>query len=262
MDPVTTVVTGKGADTKLPPCLYCSLTSYERYYANVTDRLGHVPGRWEYWRCTHCGSAALSPFPKSSDLAAYYPPVYSFSLALGNGSMVKQFLAKIEYLCYFKPQYEAQVRRVLSGLEWSGEKNLRLLDIGCGRGLRLRAFQRRGSTVQGVDIQPAVVQYVESTLGVSAICSELETLSQHFPAQTFEVITAFFVLEHVTDVQAVLRNCYRILARRLVRRRRAVPRQRTKSSVQGALDKRYRSAAPRLPPDVRGHAPGLPAQRL
>jgi SAM-dependent methyltransferase len=177
----------------------------------LQDRLGHVPGRWAFWRCRECGSAVLSPFPKANELASFYPPVYSFTLDLGRESPFRRFLARLEYLFYFQPQYEAQARRVLRGIDWQGVRGQRLLDVGCGRGLRLLTFRRRGFDVQGMDLQPEVVEYLRKELGIPAVCTDVQGLPECFPPASFDLITAFFVLEHVPSVEAVLESCFRLI---------------------------------------------------
>jgi SAM-dependent methyltransferase len=195
----------------LPPCLYGAGDSYHPLFDDVQDRLGYVAGRWAFWRCRQCGSATLSPFPKLTELAYFYPPIYSFSLDLGKEGAVKRLMARMEYRFYVQPQYEAQVRRVLRGINWGGQSGQRLLDVGCGRGLRLLTFQKRGFEVQGMDFQPKVVEYLQTQLGIPAICTDVDGLSRCFPPAAFDVITAFHVLEHVPDVATTLRTCFQLL---------------------------------------------------
>lgn len=199
------------ATRALPPCLYCGGRSYLPLYENLEDRLGYVSGRWAFWRCQDCGSAVLSPFPTANDLAAFYPPVYSFTLELGRDSALRRALARLEYVVYFRPQYRGQVRTVLRAIGWRGERGRRLLDVGCGRGLRLLEFRRQGFDVYGADLQPDVVEYLRRDLGIPAVCTEVGGLTEYFPAASFDLITAFFVLEHVPSVAAVLTSCLRLL---------------------------------------------------
>ena len=202
-----------GPDTtpRLPPCLYCGERAYEPKYQAVRDRLGHVPGPWSFWRCRGCGAATLAPFPDERELAAFYPPVYSFTPGLGGGSRLKRLLARLEFTLYFRPQYVAQARRVLRATGWAGARGLRLLDVGCGPGLRLLEFRRRGFEVHGMDFQPEVVEYLQRQLGIPAVCTDVQGLARHFPPGFFDLVTAFFVLEHVTSVEAVLRVCWGLL---------------------------------------------------
>jgi SAM-dependent methyltransferase len=193
-----------------PPCLYCSGDSCEPLFDQVRDRLGYVPGSWSFRRCRGCGSAVLVPFPRQEDLPAFYPPAYTFSPEPAQGAL-KRLLAKLEYRLFYHPMFEAQARRVLGGVGWDGRPGRALLDVGCGTGLRLLAFQRRGFQVQGMDFQPEAVQYLKERLGIPCVCTDVQGLSDHFPANSLDVITAFHLIEHLTDAQAFLRNCFHIL---------------------------------------------------
>jgi hypothetical protein len=100
---------------------------------------------------------------------------------------------------------------VLRGTKWRGEQGLKLLDVGCGRGLRLRAFRDRGFQVHGVDMQTEVVEYVRRELQVEASVGDIDSLNQLFQPESFDLITAFYLLEHVPDVRDVLTRCRRLL---------------------------------------------------
>jgi SAM-dependent methyltransferase len=77
--------------------------------------------------------------------------------------------------------------------------------------LRLIAFQRRGFDVQGADFQPDVVEYVRKDLGIPAVCVSAERLPECFPPSSFDLITAFHVVEHVPSVDAVLASAVQLL---------------------------------------------------
>lgn len=195
---------------QLPPCLYCGHTLFHPWVDEIQDRLRHVPGRWAFQRCQQCGSALLDPHPSPEELSGFYPPVYGFAPELG-GTNRRNWRAWLEYRLFFKPQFDAQANRVLRGIGWKPTPGLRLLDLGCGRGLRLLAFQRRGFEVHGMDFQQEDVAYVQSQLGLPAICTDFDGLMDRFAVGSFDVITAFHVLEHVPDVQQALRTCFQLL---------------------------------------------------
>jgi SAM-dependent methyltransferase len=191
-------------------CLYCSGTDLEPSFSGVKDRLGHVPGERRFLRCRACRSVVLDPLPRTEELAAFYPPVYSFSLELG-GSRLKRFLSRAEYALYFRPQYRAQVRSVMRGCGWSTGKGKKLLDVGCGRGLRLLEFRRLGFDVQGLDLQPDVVRHLNEDLGIPATCADVTELRDRHELDSFDLITTYFLIEHVPDVQATFAAMFDLL---------------------------------------------------
>jgi SAM-dependent methyltransferase len=144
-------------------------------------------------------------------LASFYPPIYSFGLDQGPQSRFRRFLARLEYYWFYQCQYEAQARKVLRVTHNTDRPAGRLLDVGCGRGLRLLAFQRRGFTVHGMDFQTEAVEYVRDGLKLPTVCTDVGHLPSCFPPASFDVITAFYVLEHVPDVTALVTNCRSLL---------------------------------------------------
>lgn len=192
-------------------CLYCGGTDFAPLYRGVRDRLGHVPGERAFLRCRGCDSAVQHPLPKSEDLEAFYPPVYSFTLELGRESRLKRALAKLEYECFFRPQYVAQVKAVMRAAGWTRGDGRRLLDVGCGRGLRLLEFRRRGFDVYGLDVLPDVVRYLERELKIPAVVADVSGMTAAYPRNHFDCVTAFFLIEHVPDVEQVVTDAFALL---------------------------------------------------
>jgi len=192
-------------------CLYCCGTKLRPHFRDVKDRLRYVPGAWTFDRCEDCQSLLLAPFPETQAIAGFYPPVYSFSLDLDNQNAIRRWLGWLEYRLFYGLQYQAQAAQVLKGISWRGDRGLRLLDIGCGRGLRLEAFHRLGFEVKGLDLQPEVVEYVRSRLGLEANVGGTDSLATEIAPESCDVVTAFYLLEHVPNVQEVLAGCLRVL---------------------------------------------------
>jgi SAM-dependent methyltransferase len=191
-------------------CLYCTSSRLVPLYAGVRDRLGYVPGTRAFARCTDCGSAVLTPLPRAEELADFYPPVYSFSLEFQRQPWYKRWLAALEYHLFFRPQYRSQVQTVLQAVG-RHPRGRRLLDVGCGRGLRLLEFRQAGFDVHGLDLQTDVVRYLRDELHIPADCGDIGAMPRLFGPAAFDVVTAFFLLEHVPDVRAVLADCFRVL---------------------------------------------------
>ena len=191
-------------------CLYCASTDLAPLHSGVRDRLGFVPGERTFRKCRQCGSAVLDPLPKTEDLPGFYPPVYSFTLELG-GSRFKRMLSKAEYHFFFRPQYTAQVKRVMHACGWRRGDGKKLLDIGCGRGLRLLEFRRLGFDVHGLDVQDDVVRYLREELKIPAECADVSAMGRFYPPESFDLITTFFLIEHIPDVREALAAMYDLL---------------------------------------------------
>lgn len=201
---------GEQVASRAPACLYCGSNDFAPLYSGIRDRLGHVAGEWSFVRCGECESAQLRPFPLTEELAAFYPPVYTFSPELAQ-SRLKRLLAAIEYRLFFRPMYRAQVRLVDRQVRPRSQKPGRLLDIGCGRGLRLLDFRDRGYDVYGMDFVPDAVDYVRTSLGIPAVCTDVGGLQTSFESESFDVITAFHVVEHITEMRIAMGALYNLL---------------------------------------------------
>ncbi len=157
------------------PCLYCGGTSFNVLHAGIEDRLRYAPGQRDWLCCRHCGSGILSPFPSVGEIPGFYPPVYTFGLKQDQGGgALQQLIAQLEFQAFYRPQYESQAQRILRITRVSHKG--RMLDVGCGRGLRLLSFRRLGLDVHGMDLIPEPVEYVKKELGVPAVCTDMAGL--------------------------------------------------------------------------------------
>ncbi len=190
-------------------CLYCEATDYDLLYDGIRDRLGFVPGKWTLWRCRRCGSASLLPPPGAEQIAGFYPPTYTFAPELGQRGTLRRLLAWLEYRLFFGPQYGAQARLVARETGWGTKQ--RLLDLGCGRGLRLLSLRALGYEVHGLDFQAEDVKYLREVHKIEASCGDAARADTYFTPASFDVVTAFNLLEHVPDVEGVIRAAYHVL---------------------------------------------------
>ena len=210
-----TVLSGGAGETSAsvptPSCLYCRNHSYEPLFDGVRDRLGYVPGTWAFLRCTICGSAILVPHPSPDRIRQFYPPIYDFTLEPPQAKSFSARMKQLEYRGFFAPMYAQQAARVLQAVGASRGSSPRLLDIGCGYGLRLLAFRRLGCQVFGADFRPEVVAYLRRQLRIPALCVEGEELARRLPVASMDVVTAFHVVEHVSDVRHLLACALQVL---------------------------------------------------
>jgi len=114
-------------------------------------------------------------------------------------------------LQYIKEQVCARFAR--DPLERRPFAGLRFLDIGCGGGLLSEPMARLGAEIVGVDpaeknIQTARVHANEQELAIDYRVGTGEDLEG---SETFDVILAMEVIEHVTDPRAFVRTCASML---------------------------------------------------
>ncbi|WP_460184437.1 class I SAM-dependent methyltransferase [Thermopirellula anaerolimosa] len=85
-----------------------------------------------------------------------------------------------------------------------------VLDIGCGNGSHLRRFAEIGWRAVGVDSDARAIEAVR-TNGMEAIEGTSSHAVDHFGKESFDIITAFHVLEHVIDPRQFLNDVGNLL---------------------------------------------------
>jgi 2-polyprenyl-3-methyl-5-hydroxy-6-metoxy-1,4-benzoquinol methylase len=148
--------------------------------------------------CDECGFDVTTPHPEAEEMAAYYPTGYY------GAAEDRRFPHFVETLQ--NALYTFRVREI-EAVANSGPG--RVLDVGCGRGVLLEEFRRRGWEVQGTELSEQAASYARQTLKIPVEIGSLETL--RFPANHFDAVTLWHVLEHVGNPRSLLAEINRIL---------------------------------------------------
>lgn len=107
----------------------------------------------------------------------------------------RTYLDDFPSLTAFSAQRLDQIERLLPLRE--GDKKPFVIDVGCAYGAFLVEAARRGWEVQGVDIAPSAVDYVNGTLGLSAVAGSFPDpalLAGLAPGA--DCLSMWFVIEH------------------------------------------------------------------
>jgi SAM-dependent methyltransferase len=169
------------------PCPICSAREGLPVYAYARDPI--TLDSFAVLQCSKCGVTYTAPRPGSMD--RYYPGHYR-----SYGPFIKYILGRL---------YDLRVSRWTRLKPRGGSA----LEIGCGPGLMLASFQRRGWRVLGIERSEAAAEAARRLLGVHMVTTSLEAL----PAEaTFDLIIMFHVLEHIDEPLSLLRECAKRLA--------------------------------------------------
>jgi SAM-dependent methyltransferase len=103
-------------------------------------------------------------------------------------------------------QIEARVHMLRSFPTTASEG--RMLDIGCNRGLLLRAAKRLGWSSVGVEVSPVAAERARDAACV-AVYPDLSSVPHD---ATFDLIVAWHVLEHTTDPRELLVGARKLLS--------------------------------------------------
>ena len=120
-----------------------------------------------------------------------------------------------QWLCdqyIFNEEREAIVQFYLKMVLKRRRNVQRILDIGCGYGYFLRACLEAGvPEVYGVDVSTTAIQKSHALENAKVSQLDFSKERSSFDSETFDVITAFDVIEHVEDEHFFISEVYRIL---------------------------------------------------
>jgi 2-polyprenyl-3-methyl-5-hydroxy-6-metoxy-1,4-benzoquinol methylase len=124
-----------------------------------------------------------------------------------------------DYLAYElaneKNFLDLQERALQDAAFWELEKRFHLqgrtalLDIGCATGALLETLRNRNWAVQGVEICFPAADYARQSRNLEIHSRPLE--ENHFPDETFDVVLASHLIEHLNDPAGFVTEVYRIL---------------------------------------------------
>lgn len=183
----------KQYQTESVPCL-CGENQFEvlahkdRYGLPVTTVL-----------CKACGQAMTNPRMKREAYDSFYQNEYR-ALYVGQEKATDRF---------FATQY-AHGQKILKYLNQKGVKFNNVLEIGCGAGGILKAFQDMGIDTLGIDIGGEYLEFGR-TQGVELYHMSSSNLAEQ-SNRKFDVVILSHVFEHFLDIQSELSVIERLLS--------------------------------------------------
>lgn len=88
------------------------------------------------------------------------------------------------------------------------EKNINLLDVGCGRGDMLKAFQKHSLNVEGIDLSEESAKFLHP-IKVHQINLESETICNR--EKHYDIIFSKSLIEHLNQPLKFIKNCKNLL---------------------------------------------------
>ncbi|MGE5594724.1 MAG: class I SAM-dependent methyltransferase [Hyphomicrobiales bacterium] len=179
----------------IPSERVCVLCGNSAYRPIGSARLEHL------WRCAYCDLVSVRDMPRLEDLHAVYGEAY-FRNARSEETGYEDY--EQDRYCIVKT-----ARRRLDTIERYRRPPGRLLDVGCALGFFADTARKRGWDAEGIDISEHAVSYARTELGLPARQGVLRDAG--YEPASFDVITMWDVIEHVTDPVAELRLVHGIL---------------------------------------------------
>jgi SAM-dependent methyltransferase len=151
-------------------------------------------GEWQYLRCLNCSLIFLDPQPSKKFLHNHYQdylPADDRGIESWHKLMAQVFAKSAGLI-----QKEIPVPGCL-------------LDIGCGYGFFLEEMAQRGWQVEGIEISATGLSYGREKLGLNV--SDRPLPRPDWQDNCYDVITLFYVIEHLHNPWVVLREAHRLL---------------------------------------------------
>lgn len=148
----------------------------------------------EIIECGECQYTYVNPRPNSANLELFYREYFPPNEALADSWGA-------EMASIFDSIFHYSSSRLVGG---------NLLDIGCSYGHFLSRFQTNIWTLYGIDPSPTAIQYC------NRLHPEINTCvgnfeNSHYKQDSFDLITCFYVVEHVFDPRDFLNKIHLIL---------------------------------------------------
>jgi len=134
--------------------------------------------------------------------------VYAEKYGIGSKDFFK------EAMKYRYEIYAPWLKHLIDGLDVSGKK---ILEIGCGMGMDLLQFAKKGAKVVGVDLVPRHIKLANRLFEIEKINSEdyeiFQADAEDLPLtdRTFDLVYSFGVLHHTPNIERAIDEIWRIL---------------------------------------------------
>jgi 2-polyprenyl-3-methyl-5-hydroxy-6-metoxy-1,4-benzoquinol methylase len=151
-----------------------------------------------YWVevCLNCGLGLTMPGRSTRFQEDEHVELYSQESYVAN------------YLKNYAPYLQRAFKRGLERLSAYCPPHARLLDVGCGFGYFLDLAREAGYDVEGIEVSGVLCQTGAAQFSLRIRKGSVMDLD---PEGCFDVLTAWDVLEHVVDVEGILRKFRHLL---------------------------------------------------
>ena len=175
------------------PCALCGSETTETIYNKFDLSIG---------RCEQCGLIYANPrLPKAEVWLRYNPDYFWQEYLPSLGVREKKY-----NLEFFDARYAPMLNLIASYIQPPG----RLLEVGAGAGFFMKAAERAGWDVAGIEISEAGVQFAQTELGLDVKQEAAEDIT--FEKDSFDVVVMFDVIEHLFDPTRALSSIQRVLS--------------------------------------------------
>lgn len=145
--------------------------------------------------CLDCGLVTIDPHPSEEELISNY-----------DAYLPEDPQEIMEWRAMMRPIVAKSAQIIESAY---GKKPGRVLDIGSGYGFFLEEMKKRGWDAEGVELSETGRKHTQDQIDVTLHQHPLESIC--LSEGSFDVVTLFYVIEHLSDPISTLKEVYRIL---------------------------------------------------
>lgn len=180
-----------------PSCRYCG-AGPDKQTVRAETVFGGKPEH-RFWLCSGCDLVHLFPIPSEEEEARFYAKEFEKFMASRAGSD-RDWTGPEAHI----RTNQDQVRRRWAFMERFMSAGQTVLEVGCSSGFMMDSFRDRGLMPTGVEPSGEFIEFLEKR-GHRAYPS-MTALTEAEPEARWDRIVHFFVLEHVRDTLAFLRE--------------------------------------------------------
>lgn len=158
-----------------------------------------------FWECATCSGIYLFPVPSEADEARFYAMEFEKFMASRSGGD-RDWTAAERHVATNQDQVRRRWR-VLAPFVRSGAS---VLEVGCSTGFMLDAFRDSGMEASGIEPSGAFLEFLQGR-GHEAF-GDMAALRAARPDKRWDLITHFFVFEHIRDPWLFLSGQLEVLA--------------------------------------------------
>lgn len=173
-------------------CALCGSQTTQTIYKKFDLSIG---------RCGQCGLIYANPRLPKAEVWLRYNPDYFWQEYLPSLG-VRERKYNLEF---FDARHAAMLNLIASYIQPPG----RLLEVGAGAGFFMKAAERVGWDVAGIEVSEAGVQFAQNELGLNVKQEASENIT--FEKDSFDVVVMFDVIEHLFAPNLALNSIHRVL---------------------------------------------------
>jgi 2-polyprenyl-3-methyl-5-hydroxy-6-metoxy-1,4-benzoquinol methylase len=179
-------------------CPCCGQKNITPVFSAEDFTLSHE--RFEIWECKNCTLRFTQNVPGQDKIGAYYQSENYISHSDTNKGLINNLYHKVRIRTL------AKKRKMVE--EITGKSSGSILDVGCGTGAFLHTMQLSGWKIAGLEPDEAARKKALELYKLNLDSSEkLVSL----PAESFDAITMWHVLEHVHELHEYIKRLKELL---------------------------------------------------